>query len=169
MSKDFEVINNTIGSVIEIEEFVPVWKMPTTFGKDFKKIANYIESNDAKVVEMPYGYYNDIDLKVEVTRSKLSILLSVFTKKWHLFVGMKSSKALPGKGELKAKNKAAQEFVKAIHYGPYQTSSKTYKALLEWSKTQGLSLKNEAYEFYANDPGKVIKDEIKTIILVPVA
>lgn len=167
MSADFEVISKSMGSVVEIEEFVPVWKMPATFGRDFKKIANYIESNDAEVVEMPYGYYKDMDWEVEANRSKLSSFLLMFTKKWHLIVGMTSSKILPGKGVLHAENKETQKFAKAIHLGPYQTCSKTYKALLEWSKTQGLSLKNEVYELYANDPKKVAKDEIKTIILVP--
>jgi len=167
MEEKFSVIDKSLGHVIQIEEFVPVWKMPMTFTKDFKKIADYIESNDAKVIEMPYGYYKDMDWELEVNRSKLSMFLSMFTKKWHLFVGMISSQALPGSGELTAQNKGMQKFVKAVHNGPYQTSNKTYRALLDWSRSQGLSLKNEAYELYANDPRKVKKDEIETIILVP--
>ncbi len=167
MAEDFEVVTKAIGTVVEIEEFVPIWKMPVTFGRDFKKIANYIESQNAEVVDMPYGLYKDMDWEAEVNEGKWSMFLSMFTKKWHLFVGMASSKALPENGELKAETKAPQKFAKAIHLGPYQQCGKTYKALLGWSKSQGLTLRNEAYEFYANDPKKVAKDQIKTVILVP--
>lgn len=168
MSEQFTVIEKAIGPVIEIEENVPVWKMPATFGRDFKKIANYIVSNNAEVVDMPYGYYKDMDWEREINRSKLSMLFSMFTKKWHLIVGMVSSKELPGSGELKSQIKATKKFVRAVHLGPYQESAKTYKALMEWANSQGISVKNEVYEFYANDPAKVPKDQIKTVIYIPI-
>jgi len=168
MSDDFIVIDKAIGSVIEIEEYVSVWRMPTIFGRNFKTIADYIEKNDAEVVDMPYGFYKDMDWEVEVNRSKLSLLLSLFTKKWHFFVGMVSSKELPGSGDLKGEKKDNQKFVQAIHLGPYQSSSETYKKLFDWSKANKISLKNESYEFYANDPNEVDKKDIKTIIYIPV-
>lgn len=167
MSNEFEIIDKAVGSVIEIEERVPVWRMPATFGRDFKRIADYIQSRDAEIVDMPYGLYKEMDWEREVNRSKLSMFFAMFSKKWHLFVGMVSSKELPGDGELKSTTKDTQKFIKATHLGPYQESSKTYKSLLDWAKAQGLSVKNEAYEFYANDPTQVEKSEIKTVILIP--
>jgi len=90
LPNEFEIIEKEIGPVIEIEERVPVWRMPATFGRDYKRIAEYLTSQDAEVVGMPYARYQNMDWEVELNRSKLSTFFSLFTQKWHFFVGMPS-------------------------------------------------------------------------------
>ena len=167
MDEQFEVIEKAIGPVIEIEERVPVWRMPATFARDYKRIAGYITSQGAEIVDMPYAHYLDMDWDVELTRGKLATFVSMFIKKWHFLAGMVSSQKLSGDGELKSKVLQSRRFVRAVHYGPYQECSKTYTALIEWARAQGLSLQNEAIEFYANDPNEVDKADIETVILIP--
>ena len=168
LPNEFEIIEKEIGPVIEIEERVPVWRMPATFGRDYKCISDYIASQDAEVVGMPYARYQKMDWDVEFNRNKLSTFFSLFTKKWHFFVGMPSSKALSGKDELQAKVLTQKFYVKGVHYGPYKECSATYKALYQWSQTKGLILQNEAIESYVNDPNEVDKSEIETLILIPI-
>lgn len=168
MANEFEIIEQEIGPVIEIEERVPVWRMPATFGRDFKRIAEYLTSQNAEVVGMPYARYQDMNWDVELNRGKLSTFFSLFTKKWHFFVGMPSSKELDEKDVLKAKVLTKKTYVKGVHYGPYKECGATYKALYEWTKNKDIALKNEAIESYVNDPSEVDESEIETIILIPV-
>ena len=167
MTYEFEVIEKAIGPVIEIEEWAKVWRMPATFGRDYKRIADYLASHGAECVDMPYARYQDMDWERELNQGKLATFFSLLTKKWHFFVGMPSSKTLPGEGNLRSQVLASRRYARAVHRGPYQKSVITYKALHEWIKSQGLSLQNEAIECYVNDPHEVDKADIETVILIP--
>jgi effector-binding domain-containing protein len=167
MHEDFEVIEKSMGSVIEIEERVPVWRMPATFGRDYKRIADYIQSQGAEIVDMPFARYLDMDWEKEINRGKLAMFFTMFTKQWHFYVGMSASKELLGEGELKSQVLPRQRYARAVHKGPYQECGATYKALFDWVKSQNLSPQNQAIECYANDPHVVDKADIETVILIP--
>lgn len=167
MADGFEVVEKAIGPVIEIEERVPVWRMPSVFGRDYKKIAEYINAQGAEVVYMPYARYQDMDLELELNRGKLSAFLSMFTKQWHFFAGMPTSKPLSTAGELTSRELTRRKFARAVHRGPYKECGKTYSALRDWAVARGLQLQNEAFEFYLNDPREVGPSEAETEILVP--
>ena len=167
MAENFEIINQSIGPVIEIEERVPVWKMPATFGRDYKSISEYISSQEAEIAGMPYARYQNMDWDVELNRGKLATFFSLFTKRWHFFVGMPCSRELIAKDKLQSKTIPSQRYVKGTHFGPYKECSATYKALFEWATSQGVTLQNEALESYVNDPAEVKESEIETIILIP--
>jgi len=168
MNQEFEVIEKAIGPVIEIEECIKMWRMPATFGRDYKRISDYLTSHGAECVDMPYARYQDMNWELELNRGKLATFFSLLTKKWHFFVGMPTSKTLPGEGALKTQVLASQRYARAIHWGPYQKCGVTYQALYDWVKSQGLSLKNEAIECYINDPHGVDKADLETVILIPI-
>lgn len=167
MTNEFEIVEKVIGPAIEIEERVSVWRMPATFGRDYKRIAEYLESQSAECTDMPYARYLDMDWDVELNRSKLATFISLLTKKWHFLVGMPSSKELPGKGDLKSNVYTSQRYVRGVHRGPYKECGATYKLLFKWAKDQEVKLKNEAIECYVNDPSEVDKADIETVILIP--
>lgn len=121
MNNEFAIIEKAIGPVIEIEERAKVWRMPAIFGRDYKRIADYLASQGAECVDMPYARYQDMDLELEVNRGKLATFFAMLTKKWHFFAGMPTSKPLPGEGELKSRVLASQRYAHAVHRGPYQT------------------------------------------------
>lgn len=168
MNEKFEIIEKAIGPVIEIEERVSMWRMPTTFSRDYKRIADYLRAHGAECVDVPYARYQDMDWERELSMGKLATLIALLTRKWHFFAGMPTSKALPGEGELKSQVLETQSFARAVHRGPYQKCGATYKALYDWVISQGLSVKNEAIECYVNDPREVDKADIETVILIPV-
>jgi effector-binding domain-containing protein len=167
MSNEFEIIEKTLGSVVEIEERVPVWRMPATFGRDFQRIANYLESHSAEVVGIPYSRYVDMNWEKELNGGKLATFFTMFTKQWHFFVGMPASKPVAGEGVLKSQELGSQRYARAVHRGPYKECGATYKALFDWVKAQGLSLQNQAIECYANDPNEVAEADLETVILIP--
>jgi effector-binding domain-containing protein len=168
MVDEFEVIEKSIGPVIEIEECVKMFRMPATFSRDYKRIMDYLASQGAECVDMPYARYQDMDWELELGKSKLATFFSLFSKKWHFFAGIPTSKPLPGEGELKYQVLESQRYVRAVHIGPYQQCAATYKSLYAWAKSQELSLKNEAIEIYVNDPNEVDKADIETVILIPI-
>lgn len=168
MSTEFEIIEKEIGAVIEVEERVAMWRMPSTFGRDYKQIMDYLESQGAECVDAPYARYLDMDWEVELGKGKFSILIDMLMKKWHFQAGMPSSKPLPGEGVLKANILEKKRYCKALHRGPYQKVGGTYKALYDWVKLKGLSLENEAFEFYLNDPRDTDKADLETMILIPI-
>ena len=167
MADQFEVVEKAIGPVVEIEEYARVWRMPATFARDYKRITDYLATQGAECVDMPYARYLDMDWEVELNRGKLAAFFSLLTKKWHFFAGMPASKPVPGEAELKSQVLSSQRFVRGVHRGPYQKSDATYKALFDWATAQNLSLQNEAIECYVNDPHEVDKADIETVILIP--
>lgn len=168
MANDFQVVEKAIGPAIEVEERVAVWRMPATFSRDYQRIADYVKSQGAQVEGMPYAYYLDMDWDVELNRGKFSMLFSMLFKKWHFFAGWPTSKSLPGEGDLQSTEWGSHRYVSAMHRGPYKESSKTYRELISWAKDQGLSLKNEVFELYVNDPQEVGEANAETVILVPI-
>ena len=168
MSNQFEIVEHTIGYVIEIEERVPVWRMPATFGHDFKTISEYISSQGAEISGMPYAGYQEMDWDIELNRGKLATFFSLFSKRWHFYVGMPCSKELISKGKLRSKTLKSQRYVKGVHLGPYKECGDTYKALFKWASAQGVTLRNETIESYVNDPAEVKESEIETLILIPI-
>lgn len=168
MTIAFEVIEKAIGAVIEIEEYAKVWRMPAVFGRDYQRIAEYLASHDAECVDMPYARYQEMDWERELKQGKLATFFSLFTKKWHFFVGMPTSRPLPGEGPLLSRELTIQRYARAVHRGPYQKCGPTYKALYDWAILQGLTLKNEAIECYVNDPAEVAQADLETVILIPI-
>lgn len=142
--------------------------MPKTFGRDYEKINNYLVSNDAECSGIPYARYVDMVWEKEVNRDLFSNIISVLFKKWHFFAGLPSSKILQSSGKLQSQEMKSQKYVRALHKGPYKNIGPTYKALYEWSLTQGVTLKNEAIEYYLNDPREVEPADIETEIFIPI-
>lgn len=167
MSDQFEVIEKAIGPVVEIEERASVWRMPATFSRDYKQIADYLEEQEVDIVDLPYACYLDMDWERELNRGRLSQLFSMLTKKWHFYAGMPTSILVPVRDHLRSRVIPNQHYVKGIHRGPYKDCAVTYRALYEWAKTQKLTLKNEAIECYVNDPREVARADIETVILIP--
>ncbi len=166
-TEKFEILEKEIGPTVEIEEKVKVWQMPKTFGRDFEKINNYLVSNSAECSGMPYARYVDMDWEKEISRGLLANIVAVLFKRWHFFAGLPSSKMLESSGELQTQDIKSQKYARALHKGPYKDVGPTYKALYEWANAQGITLKNEAIEYYLNDPAEVKPAEIETEIFIP--
>ncbi len=167
MTEQFEVIEKTFGPVIEIEERVSLLAMPSTFGRDFKQIMDYLQSQGARCVDMPYARYPGMDWDKELNRGKLGVFFSTLFKKWHFFAGMPTSTVLQGDGRLVSRVFGSQRYARGVHRGPYRNCGVTYKALHEWTVAQGLTMASEAIECYVNDPKEVGQDGLETVLLIP--
>ncbi len=167
MSEPFELVEKTFGPVIEIEERVGMLSMPATFGRDFKRIMAHLQAHGAECTELPYARYQEMDWERELNQGMLATLSSMLFKRWHFFVGMPTSRLLPGDGPMVSRELPSRRYARALHRGPYRQCGATYKALHAWAREQGLVLANEAIECYVNDPREVGQDGLETVILIP--
>ena len=166
--EEIEIIEKEIGDVIEIEELVPVWKMPSAMGRDFNLILEYLKSKGVDCKEAPYARYLDIDWELEMKKGTFANFISMFTKQWHFQAGMPISKKIEGKDSMVERQIQNKKYIKTIHYGPYQKVGSTYKKMYDWAMTQNLSFENESIELYLNDPKDTKKESLKTMVLIPV-
>jgi len=165
-----KVIEKSIGYVIEIERLVPMMKMPKILGADYKAIFKYLNINGVEPTEetMPYTRYLDVDWESQMKKGALTNFIEVFTKKWHFHDGIQSTKKLPDKDEFVSRRFTKRKYLRAMHYGPYQKVSETYKKMWEFAEENKLKLENESIEFYLNDPTIMKKEDIETEVLIPI-
>jgi hypothetical protein len=169
MQSDFEIIEKEIGSVVEIEETAPIWKMPKIMGRDFHHLMDYVDSQHSELVDAPYSHYVDIQWDKQLNKGMLGNILDMFFKKWHFFVGMPISSRLTAQGNIKPAMLEKRKYVRGVHKGPYQKVGQTYMHMVDWIKKQGLMPAPESLEFYMNDPTNTTQEELETVVLVPVS
>jgi effector-binding domain-containing protein len=158
--EEIEIIEKEIGDVIEIEERVPVWKMPSVMSKDFKLILEHLKSKGVDCKEAPYARYLNIDWDYEMRKGAFANFIRVFTKQWHFQAGIPTSTKIEGADNLIDRQIRNKKYVKTIHHGPYQKVGITYKRMYTWAKSQNLSFENESMEFYLNDPRDTKKESL---------
>ena len=168
MKSKIEIIEREIGTVIEVEENIPMWKMPSTMGRDFNLILEHIEKHGNIRYEIPYARYLEIDWESEMSKGLLTTFIEVFTKKWHFQAGIPVSEEITVSHPLKSGFIKKSQYVKTIHHGAYHKVGKTYKILYSWAVEQQLCLGQESIEFYLNDPREVKKEALETMVLIPV-
>lgn len=164
---EIEIIEKEIGHVIEIEEQVPVWKMPSVMSKDFNLILEHLKFKGVDCNEAPYARYLDIDWDLEMKKGIFVNFIRMFTKRWHFQVGMPTTTKIEGVNNLIDRQIQNKKYVKTFHYGPYQKVGSTYKKMYDWAKAQNMSFENESIEFYLNDPRDTKKESLKTMVLIP--
>lgn len=167
MKSDIEIVEKEIGDVLEIEERVPVWKMPKVMSTDFTRLFSYAEKEGANPTEA-YARYQGIDWDAELAKGALANFIGMFTKKWHFFVGVPISRKLENGEGMVSSFLQKRRFVQSVHKGPYRKVGKTYERMMAWMNTQGLKAQNECIEFYRNDPREVKEEEIETLVLIPI-
>jgi effector-binding domain-containing protein len=165
--EEIEIIEKEIGDVIEIEERVPVWKMPSVMSRNFKLILGHLKSEGVDCEEAPYARYLDVDWELEMKKGAVANFIRVFTKQWHFRAGMPTSKTVAGANNMICRKIKNKKYAKTIHYGPYEKVGNTYKKMCAWAKSQNLSFENESLEFYLNDPRDTEKESLETMVLIP--
>ena len=167
MTAEIEIIEKEIGNVIEIEERVPMWKMPSIMGKDFNLIMESLKAEGIADMDAPYARYLDVDWEAEMAKGPITLFIEVFTRKWHFRAGIPTPKKIENSGNLKSAQIPNRRYIKTIHHGPYHKVGSTYKRMYAWAKKQGLSLGKESMEFYLNDPRETDRKSLETMVLIP--
>ena len=168
MSRDIRIEQQPPLHALEIARNVRMWKIPKVLGDDFPRIDRHITAKGGQRMGAPYVRYLDIDWQHMRHCGPLRMLWQMLTSKQPMRIGMAVAAPLDGDGQIEAVSIESRLCVRAIHKGPYQKVGDTYKEIVDWSEANDVELADHTMENYINDPTTVAKEDIETLILIPV-
>jgi effector-binding domain-containing protein len=156
-------------SFISIHKRVQTYKMYKFFNESFSKLYHFIgEKNLSNSTNEFFAIYHNVDWNGAGKTGILAFIRMMFIK-WDVEVCISVKKKIKNENEIIYREESKkQKTLQAIHTGPYYTVSRTYGEILKFSLKKNLKLEKESFEFYLNDPKKVKKEELKTLIVVPI-
>lgn len=168
MNNVVSIVEKNFGFSLEIEERAGMLKLPKILGEDYGAILEVLKENHSECDVPPYTRYLEIDWDEQLTQSKWKMFLEVFTKKWHFFAGIPSSKEIASQGRMVKKEFDTRKYIYCRHFGPYQKVGDTYSRMVIWARENGYALESESMEFYRNDPKTVSVSDLETDLYIPV-
>lgn len=164
-----EIIEKEIGYVAEVEERTFVWKMPSVMQKNFALLCKYTNCITHKEEEISlYARYVDFNWQEQLSKGVLGTFVDILFNKWHYFTGTITNEKIINENSIQSNKIESRKYIKAIHYGEYRKVSDTYRKICDYAKEKNIKIENESFEFYLNDPSKVKKEDIKTMVLIPI-
>lgn len=154
---------------LEIVRHAPMWKIPKILGDAFPRIDEHISAQGGKRTGAPYVRYMEIDWEHMRNCGTLQMLWQMLTSKQLMRVGMTVEEPVTGNGEIEVIAIESAPCVTTIHKGPYQKLGDTYKKVVDWADANEVELANHTMETYINDPTTVAKEDIETLIRIPLA
>ena len=146
-----------------------MWKIPKLLGDNFPRIDKQISEKGGNRAGAPYVRYMEIDWQQMRHCGPLRMIWLMLTAKQPMRIGMAVDAPIEGDGDIEAVAIDSQTCVRTIHKGPYQKVGDTYKKIVDWAEANGVELADYTMENYINDPTTVAKEDIETLILIPVA
>ena len=168
MSLDIRIEQQPPIHALEITRDAPMWKIPKLLGDDFPRIDNYVTEKGGTRAGAPYVRYMEIDWPEMKDCGPLKMIWKMLTEKQPMRIGMTVESPLEGDGDIKAVTIDSQPCLKTIHKGPYQKVGDAYKEIVQWAEDHDVELADHTMENYINDPTEVAKEDIETLILIPV-
>ena len=168
MSIDIRIEQQPPLHALEIARNAPMWKIPKLLGNDFPRIDKYIAAQGGNRAGAPYVRYMEIDWQQMRHCGPLRMLWLMLTSKQPMRIGMAVEAPVEGDGDIEAIAIESQTCVRTIHKGPYQKVGDTYNEIVDWAEANNVELADYTMENYVNDPTTVAKEDIETLILIPV-
>ena len=168
MSLDVQIEEQPPLHALEVARNAPMWKIPKLLGEDFPRIDKHITAHGGTRTGAPYVRYMEIDWQQMRNCGPLRMLWQMLTSKQPMRIGMAVEAPVEGDGDIEAVVIESRNCVRTIHRGPYQKVGDTYKEIVDWAEANGVELANYTMENYINDPTTVAKEDIETLILIPV-
>ena len=168
MSLDIRIEQQPPLHALEIARNAPMWKIPKLLGNDFPRIDKQITAQGGSRTGAPYVRYMEIDWQQMRHCGPLRMLWQMLTSKQPMRIGMAVAAPVEGGGDIEAVAIESLTCVRTIHRGPYQKVGDTYKEIVDWAEANDVELADYTMENYINDPTTVAKEDIETLILIPV-
>jgi effector-binding domain-containing protein len=167
MNTQVEIIEraeeHTIGKRVDCS----VMKMPAEIKNAYLEIMDFVKESSGETSGMPFVKYIDVNWQGLMEESKLKAFFRAFTRTWHMVIGFPVKEKIEGNGNLVSGIFEGGKYIKTIHLGPYQKVTPAYKRIVAYAESKNLEMKDESIEIYTNDPRETPKEELETIILVP--
>lgn len=168
MTLDIRIERQPPLHALEIARNAPMWKIPKLLGDDFPRIEKHITEKDGARTGSPYVRYLEIDWPEMRNCGPLKMVWKMLTSKQPMRIGMAVEAPVEGNDEIETVAIESQMCLRTIHKGPYQKVGDTYEEIVDWAEANKVELANHTMENYINDPTTVAKEDIETLILIPV-
>lgn len=167
MVSGVEVVERQDEYTLEINGKASMMMMSKVIGKGYEDIYNYMKKNEIPCEAPPYIKYVNFSWDDVEGGNKFLGFLKMFTKKWDMEMGFPVKKEYAGEGIIKSGKIAGGKYLQTMHKGPYQKVGSAYKLLMAYMKENKLKAKEECMEIYLNDPKMTKKEDLETIVLIP--
>ncbi len=168
MLNDVVIIKKEKEFTLEIGANCTMPKLPGTIKNSYIKIMDYMAKLNVKPTETPFVRYVNLNWGELNKQNKFVAFLKIFTQKWEMLIGFPVKNSVPGEGEIVAGFIPAGRYVKAVHKGAYHKVGDTYKKMVSFIEKENLQYGNESIEYYLNDPKVTKKEDLETIVLIPI-
>jgi AraC family transcriptional regulator len=168
MSHDISIEQQPPYHSLENARSAPMWKIPKLLSEDFPRLDRHITAHGGVRSGAPYVRYQEIDWPEMRHCGPLRMLWQMLTTKQAMRIGMAVEAPVESDGDIEASSFEAMTCVRTIHRGPYQKVGETYKVIVDWAENNNVKLADYTMENYINDPTTVAKEDIETLILIPV-
>ncbi len=169
MSLDIRIEQQPPLHALEIVRNASMWQIPKLLGDCFPRIDKYIEAKGGTRAGAPYVRYMGMDWEHVRNCGPLQMLWQMLTQKQLMRIGIAVEAPVEGEGDIEAVEIESLNCVRTVHKGPYQKVGDHYKKILDWAKSNDVELADYTMENYVNDPTTVAKEDIETLILIPLA
>ncbi|MEM9317165.1 MAG: GyrI-like domain-containing protein [Pseudomonadota bacterium] len=164
---DFVIEAVSAQPVLEVAGRVSAMKIPKLLGDAFPGIKDHVDQCGGTLAGPPFARYLDLDWESIRNDGPLAQLWQLFTAKFSVRAGFATAAPVPAGAGMEAGEFAPGRCVRGTHFGAYHKVGETYKRMARWAEENGVTLANESFERYVNDPTEVPKDQIETHVFVP--
>ncbi len=168
MTLDIRIEQQPPLHALEVARNAPMWKIPKLLGDNFPRIEKQITAQGGNRAGSPYVRYMEIDWQEMRHCGPLRMMWKMLTSKQPMRIGMTVEAPVEGEGDIEPISIGSLTCVRTIHRGPYQKLGDTYKEVVDWAEANNVELADHTMEHYINDPTTVAKEDIETLILIPV-
>jgi effector-binding domain-containing protein len=137
--------------VLSVRLETTIDELPSLINESYRRIAEYLAELGEAPADAPFAAYYRLD-----------------TQSIDIELGVRVSKNLPGKDDIKSGETVPGDAVIYIHEGPYTDLKPVYQELFDWIEENGCKPKGLYYEYYFNSPGDVAEKNLSTRIVIPV-
>ena len=136
MTPEFATTQLDSQPILGIRTTVPMREIGKVMGPLFGEVYGYIQQSGQTPAGMPLAIYHSIPGETV-----------------DLECAMPVAEPLAGSGRVQAGELPAGTAATVTHMGPYDDLGRTWAALTEWMKSQGLDAAGAPWEVYVTDPG----------------
>ena len=136
MTPEFGTTQRGSQSYVGIRTTTTLDQLAAIMGPLFGEVYGYIQQSGQAPSGMPFSIYHAMDGQTV-----------------ELECGMPVPTPLPGADRVQPGELPAGTMATVTHFGPYESLGRTWTALMEWMKSQGLESAGAPWEVYVTDPG----------------
>ena len=162
-----EIVKRDAVHTLSLQAVCGTLSLPKVIGRSYKKIAEHMARRGIEMAGAPYVLYRGVDWEDLNTQGMLRMAVQLFTKKWNLEIGFPLPEAGEGNEGFREGEIPGGEYLQILHRGSYRRVGESYRLLWAYGLGENLSLRPESIEFYLNDPATTPKEELQTLILIP--